>query len=165
MSGRIFVGGVGNPWLGDLDFGPRWVRRYADVGWPEHVVVADAAVAAHRVLHMLQEVSPDRVIFVAAFPRGDLPGTIRRYRPEDLRLDPDDVQARLGEAAGGVIDLEHTLAVTRYYGALPEDTVVIEVEAVHRTFGTTVSPEVESSFELVLEMVRREISRPLEAHA
>lgn len=163
MVGRIFVGGVGNPWLGDLDFGPQFVRRYADAGWPEHVVVEDAAAAAHRVLHQLQDVAPDRVIFVAAFPRGDPPGTIRRYRLDGPAPDPDEVSARLGESAGGVIDFDHTLIVARHYGALPEDTVVIEVEAVDEAFGTTFSEAVEASFEPVLAMVREEISRPAEA--
>lgn len=160
MSTRIYVGGVGNPWLGDLDFGPQFIRRYAALEWPPGVVLADAAEAAHRVLHQLREVRPHRVVFVAAFPRGDPPGTIRRYRIDGPPPDPDDVQARLAEAAGGVIDFEHTLVVTRYYGALPEDTVVIEVEAVDQTFGERFSPAVEACFPKVLELVRGEVSRP-----
>lgn len=155
----IFVGGVGNPWLGDLDFGPQFIRRYYQLDWPDGVVLEDAAVAAHRVLHQLQEHSPSRVVFVAGFPRGDPPGTIRRYRPETPLPDDEEVAARLGEAAGGVIDFDHTLIVARYYGALPEDTVVVEVEAVDETFGTAFSPSVEASFERVLEIVRKEVAR------
>lgn len=159
---RIYVGGVGNPWLGDLDFGPQFVRRYVEQDWPANVVVRDAAEAAHRVLHQLQEVEPDRVVFVAAFPRGDEPGTIRRYRVEQTDLDPEVVADQLGESAGGVIDFDATLAVTQYYEALPEDTVVIEVEAVDQEFGTEFSPSVEASFERVLAMVREEVQRPVE---
>lgn len=157
---RVFVGGVGNPWLGDLDFGPQFVQRYLDAGWPDGVVLADAAESAHRVLHQLMDAAPDRVIFVAAFPRGDPPGTIRRYHPDRSQPDPDEVAAVLGEAAGGVIDFSHTLLVARYWQVLPEDTVVIEVEAIDERFGTTFSPEVEASFERVLEMVREEATRP-----
>lgn len=165
MTGTIYVGGVGNPWLGDLDFGPQWVRRYRDVAWPQHVVLADAAEAAHRVLHQLRAAEPDRVIFIAGFPRGDEPGTIRRYRIDHQPLDPEDVAGRLGESAGGIIDFDHTLVVTRYYGALPDDTVVIEVEAVSEAFGTTFSDPVEASFEPVLEMVLEEIARPVAEEA
>lgn len=163
-SDRVFVGGVGNPWLGDLDFGPQFIRRYAGLEWPANVVLQDAAVSAHRVLHQLQEVQPRRVIFVAGFPRGDPPGTIRRYRVDtDAPLpEPDEIADRLGEAAGGVIDFDHTLVATRYYRALPDDTIVVEVEAIDETFGTTFSPPVEASFEPVLEMVREEVSRPWE---
>lgn len=143
-----------------MDFGPQFVRRYADEPWPDHVILEDASVAAHRVLHQLMDADAERVVFVAAFPRGDPPGTIRRYVPEDAPMDPEDVAARLGEAAGGVIDFDHTLIVARYYDALPEDTIVIEVEALDQTFGTTFSPAVEKSFAKVLQMVRDEVDRP-----
>jgi hydrogenase maturation protease len=165
VTARVFVGGVGNPWLGDLDFGPQFIRRYAGLEWPPGVVLEDAAAAAHRVLHQLQDARPDRVVFVAGFPRGDPPGTIRRYRLEGPPLDPEEVAARLGEAAGGVIDFDHTLQVARYYDALPEDTIVVEVEAVDQTFGTTFSPSVEESFDGVLAIVRAEVTRPAEAEA
>lgn len=159
---KIFVGGVGNPFLGDLDFGPQFVRRYLDEEWPEGVVLADAAEAAHRVLHQLQAVEPQRVIFIAGYPRGDPPGTIRRYTlgTDADGIDPELLAARLGEAAGGVIDLECTLMTARYYQALPADTVCVEVEAVDEAFGTVFSPSVEASFEPVLKMVREEVDRP-----
>lgn len=156
------IAGVGNPWLGDLDFGPQFLRRYLDAGWPEEVVFEDASVAAHRVLHQLQEVGPTRLIFITAYPRGDEPGTTRRYTLDQAEPlpDEDEIAERLGEAAGGVIDFDHTLIVTRYYNALPADTIVVEVEAVDEAFGTTFSPSVEASFERVLEIVREEVSRP-----
>lgn len=161
---KIFVGGIGNPFLGDLDFGPQFVRRYLEADWPEGVLLHDSAEAAHRVLHQLQEVEPDRVIFVAAYPRGDPPGTIRRYT---LDQDADDIDlevlaGRLGEAAGGVIDVDCTLMVARYYKGLPPDAVCIEVEAVDEAFGTVFSPAVEASFEPVRKMVHEEAARPWE---
>lgn len=156
------MGGIGNPFLGDLDFGPQFVRRYLDAEWPDEVQLRDSAEAAHRVLHQLQEVTPDRVIFVAAYPRGDPPGTIRRYTldPGTDDMDLELLAARLGEAAGGVIDFDCTLMVARYYGALPPDTVCIEVEAVDEAFGTVFSPAVEASFEPVRKMVHEEAARP-----
>lgn len=158
------MGGVGNPFLGDLDFGPQFVRRYVHAGWPEDVLLHDSAEAAHRVLHQLQAVEPDRVIFIAAYPRGDPPGTIRRYRLDSSAddVDPELLAARLGEAAGGVIDFDCTLMTARYYNALPADTVCVEVEAVDEAFGTVFSPSVEASFERVLEIVREEVARAWE---
>ncbi|CAN5389937.1 hypothetical protein BH23ACT9_BH23ACT9_31850 [soil metagenome] len=158
--GRVFVGGVGNPWLGDLDFGPQFIRRYYDLGWSTDVRFHDVAISAHRVLDVLQEVAPSRVVFVAGWVRGDPPGTIRRSTPDLSTPDPDDVAVRLGEAATGIIDFDHTLVVARYFQALPPDTVMIEVEAVDESFTTEFSPTVEASFEPVLEMVRAEIARP-----
>ena len=158
-TGRILVAGVGNPWLRDLDFGPQFVRRIQDLPWPDGVLIEDAAYAAHRALHRLQELAPARVVLVAGYPRGDPPGTIRRYHPDPTPPDPAEVHARLQEAVGGVIDLEHTLAVLHHFDALPADTVVVEVEAVETHFGTGFSEAVEVSVGRVLELVREEVER------
>ncbi|MBW3643607.1 MAG: hypothetical protein KY447_11910, partial [Actinobacteria bacterium] len=95
---------------------------------------------------------------VGAMPRDiDPPGTIRRYAL-DLTPPPDDeVHERLGEAAGGIIDLDHTLAVVRYWGGFPKDTVVVEVEPADRSFGLGFSDEVEAAVEQVLAIVREEV--------
>jgi hydrogenase maturation protease len=155
---QILVGGVGLPWLRDLDFGTQFIRRIADLDWPANVVVEDLSYAAHRVLHLLQETRPVKVILVGAMPRDvDPPGTIRRYKL-DLTPPPDqEVIDRLGEAVGGIIDLDHTLAVIRYWKALPEDTVVIEIEPGDRSFGLGFSGEVEAAVETILDMVRQEV--------
>lgn len=156
---RVLVAGVGNPWLRDLDFGPQFVRRVRALEWPPDVVIEDASYSAHRVLHLFQEVRPRKAVFVSGFPRGDAPGTVRRYRYDESRPAPPDeeVAERLGEAAGGVIDFDHTLIVLRHFGALPADTVVIEVEANDTSFGTGFSDEVEASVERVVELVREEV--------
>ena len=155
---QVLVGGVGLPWLRDLDFGTQFIRRVTDLDWPEGVVVDDLSYAAHRVLHLLQELRPQKVVLVGAMPRDvDPPGTIRRYKL-DLTPPPDqEVIDRLGEAVGGIIDLDHTLAIIRYWKALPEDTVVIEVEPADRSFGLGFSSEVEASVEPILAMVREEV--------
>lgn len=155
---RVLVGGVGLPWLRDLDFGTQFVRRVSELDWPDGVVVEDLSYAAHRVLHLLQELRPTKVVLVGAMPRDvDPPGTVRRYKL-DLTPPPDEeVVERLGEAVGGIIDLDHTLAVIRYWKALPDDTVVIEVEPADRSFGLGFSPEVEASVEPILAMVREEL--------
>ncbi len=163
---RILVGGVGLPWLRDLDFGTQFIRRVSELEWPEGVVVEDLSYAAHRVLHLLQELRPTKVVLVGAMPRDvDPPGTVRRYKL-DLTPPPDEeVIERLGEAAGGIIDLDHTLAVIRYWKALPEDTVVIEVEPADRSFGLGFSPEVEASVEPILAMVKEELGMAQEVTA
>jgi hydrogenase maturation protease len=158
-AAHVLVGGIGLPWLRDLDFGTQFVRRVEQLDWPEAVVLEDLSYAAHRVLHRLQELNPAKVVLVGATPRDvDPPGTVRRY-PLDPTPPPDEeVHERLGEAVGGVIDLDHTLAVVKYWGGFPADTVVIEVEPGDTSFGLGFSDEVEASVETVLAMVREELS-------
>lgn len=155
---RVIVGGVGLPWLRDLDFGTQFVRRVENLEWPPGVVIEDLSYAAHRVLHLMQDLQPAKVVLVGAMPRDiDPPGTIRRYLLDLTPPSDDEVHERLGEAAGGIIDLDHTLAVVRYWGGFPQGTVVIEVEPADRSFGLGFSDEVEATVEQVLSMVREEV--------
>ena len=157
-SARVLVGGIGLPWLRDLDFGTQFVRRVEDLDWPPDVVVEDLSYSAHRVLHRLQELRPEKVVLVGAMPRDvDPPGTIRRYTLDLTPPAEEEVAERLGEAVGGIIDLDHTLAVVRYWKGFPPDTVVIEVEPGDRAFGLGFSAEIESTVDPVLGMVREEI--------
>ena len=162
----MLVGGVGLPWMRDLDFGTQFIRKFQVLDWPGDVLVEDLSYAAHRVLHLFQEVEPEKVVLVGAMPRDvDAAGTIRRY-VLDLAPPPDEeVTARFGDAAGGTIDLDHTLAVLRYMKALPADTVVIEVEPADRNFGLGFTDAVEAAMEPVLAMVRKEVGMPTQVPA
>lgn len=154
----ILVGGIGLPWLRDLDFGTQFIRRVEGGDWPPGVVLEDLSYAAHRVLHRLQELEPVRVVLVGCMPREvDPPGTIRRYRLDLAPPPPAEVHERLTEAVGGIIDLDHTLAVVRHWEGFPDDTTVIEVEPADRSFGLGFSDPVEAAVEPVLEMVRQEV--------
>lgn len=155
----MLVAGVGNPWAGDLDFGPWFVRSYRDHGWQDGVIIEELSLAAHRVLHLLRELRPTTVVLVAGFPRGGPPGTLRRYRPDRAHLEEAEIQQRLGESAAGVIDLDHLLAVTTFYGDLPDDTVVIEVEPAATAFSDALSPVVASRGGDVLALVEEEVHR------
>ncbi len=157
-AARVVVGGIGLPWLRDLDFGTQFIRRMEGLQWPDAVVVEDLSYAAHRVLHTLQALHPKKVVLVGAMPRDvDPPGTVRRYQLDLTPPSDEEVHERLGEAVGGIIDLDHTLAVVRYWGGFPADTVVIEVEPADRSFGLGFSDEVEAVVDQVLAMVREEV--------
>lgn len=154
----MLIGGVGLPWLRDLDFGTQFVRRVENLDWPEGVLVEDLSYAAHRVLHRLQELRPGKVVLVGAMPRDvDPPGTVRRYLLDLTPPPAEEVHARLTEAVGGIIDLDHTLAVVRHWEGFPAGTVVIEVEPGDRSFGLGFSTEVEASVAHVLAAVREEV--------
>lgn len=156
---RVLVGGIGLPWLRDLDFGTQFLKRIVDEEWPEGVLLEDLSYSAHRVLHLLQEVRPEKVVLVGAMPRDvDPPGTLRRYQLDLTPPADEEVADRLGEAVGGIIDLDHTLAVVRYWKGFPPNTVVIEVEPGDRAFGLGFSDEVESVVETVLAMVHEEVA-------
>jgi len=114
--------------------------------------------AAHRVLDRLREVRPAKVILVGCMPRKiDPPGTIRNYELDLTPPSDDEVQDRLSEAAMGIIDLDHTLAVVRYYGGFPTGTRIIEVEPEDEAFGLGFTDTVEATVPEVLALVRSEL--------
>lgn len=154
---KVMVGGIGLPWRRDLDIGRLLVGEIVGEEWAQGVLVEDLSYSAHRVMHTLQIHQPDKLILVGSVSRGvDPPGTIRRYKPQ-LEFTDEDVVAMLGEAVGGIIDLDHMLIVNDYFGTLPEDTVVIEIETGDEAFGVGYSTEVDAAIPEVRDLIKAEV--------
>ena len=152
------MGGFGVPGLRDLDFGRLFVDYVGHLDWPEDVVVEDLSHAAPLVLHRLQELRPAKVVLVGAAARAlDPPGTIRRYRPRPGDGTASGVHEALASAVGGVVDIDHTLTVVHHWGALPPDTVVIEIEPADTSLGLGFSEKMGATIEPVLAMLREEV--------
>lgn len=156
---RAFVGGFGLPGMRDLDFGRRFVDYAEALEWPADVVVEDLPCAPHLVLHRLQELRPPKVVLVGSVERGTgRAGSVRRYRADAAEPEPGDVHLSLSEGVAGVGDLRHTLRVLRHWGALPADTVIVEVEPADTSFGPGFSEEIGSSIEPIVDLVRSELA-------
>ena len=155
---RALVAGFGRPGQRDLDFGRQLVRYLEQLEWPDGVVVEDLSCAAPLVLHRLQELQPAKVVLVGATSRGaDQPGSLRRYRLDLTPPPPEDVQRSLEDSVGGMVDIDHTLAVARHFGSLPPETVVVEVEPVDCSFGVGFSEDLAPLFDPILAIVREEV--------
>ena len=122
--------------------GPVLAARLQSRSWPDHIEVDDFSFGAIDAVHRLRAGGYERVLFFGAHQRGDAPGTIRRYQFQPVD-DPRLVQERVAEAAQAVISLENTLIVAGHFGALPEQTLVFEVEPEDLEFGEPFSPAVE----------------------
>lgn len=158
---RALVGGFGLPGMRDLDFGRRFVDYAGALDWPDDVVVEDLSSAPHLVLHRLQELTPATVVLVGSVERGTgEPGSVRHYRLDPVAPHPVDVHLSLSEGLAGAGDLGHTLTVLRHWGALPADTVVVEVEPADTSFGLGFSEQVGASIEEIVDLVRAEVASP-----
>jgi Ni,Fe-hydrogenase maturation factor len=110
------------------------------------------------VLQDLDDRSPyERIIFVAGVKRNRPPGTLHCYRWEHQLPSVDDIQARVAEALMGVISLENLLVIATYFGKLPRDVVVIEVEALDDTWGEGLTPVVEAVLPQVIAAIRQQV--------
>ncbi|HEX2193230.1 MAG TPA: SpoIIE family protein phosphatase [Acidimicrobiales bacterium] len=158
---RALVGGFGLPTRRDLDFGRQFVEYAGALDWPDDVVVEDLSWAPHLVLHRLQELGPATVVLVGSVERGAGPaGSVRHYRLDPAQPDPGDVHLSLSEGLAGTGELHHTLRVLQHWGALPADTVIVEVEPADTSFGLGFSEEVGSSIDEVVDAVRTALGSP-----
>jgi hypothetical protein len=71
---------------------------------------------------------------------------------------PEEVQARVAEAVTGVISLDNLLIIATYFGKLPRDVVVIEVEAADEGWGEGFTPDVEAVIPQVIEKIRYHVT-------
>jgi hydrogenase maturation protease len=155
---RVIVAGVGYRNLRDHSVGVEVADRLETEAWPDGVVVEDLSYNPIAVIQRLDDEPPDRrfqrVVVVAAAERGRAPGTVAVYRWDGVLPVDEEIHRAVTEAVTGVIALDNTLVVTRHFGALPDEVVVVEVEPAVHEFGDTLSELVGAQFETVCRLVR-----------
>lgn len=162
---RLLIGGVGYRWMRDISFGVVAVDALAALEWPTEVEVVDLGFGALAVAADLARAAPPytALILIAGMPRGRPPGRIYRYRWEGGTAEGAEVQARIGEAIGGVIDLDHLLVIAGHFGVLPPDVTVVEVEPHDAGAGEGLSEAAAALLPQVIDLVRQEVNQRREA--
>lgn len=155
---RVIVGGVGYPDLCDYSIGIEIQERLSFRDAPPNVVVEDLSYNPIAIIQRLDDEPAsnrfERVIVVSAVKRGDRPaGTIIAYRWDGVLPDDVEIQRMVTDAVTGIIALENTLVISRYFGALPHDVIVVEVEPETHEFGAAFSPQVQAAFDLACDFV------------
>ena len=158
-SVRVIVASVGYRNLRDHSLGVAVTDRLERETWPGGVVVEDLSYNPIAVVQRLEDEPPDqrfqRAVVVAAVERnGRAPGTIAAYRWDGVLPVEEEIHRAVTEAVTGVIALDNTLVVTRHFGALPDEVIVVEVEPAVHEFGDTFSDVVTRRFETVCDLVR-----------
>ncbi len=149
---RVLIAGVGYRNLSDHSFGVAMTDGLAGRSWPGEVAVEDLSFNPIAVVQRLEDEPPERRfdlgIFVGAAARaGRAPGTLGIYRWDGVLPSDDRIQSAVTEGVTGVISLDNTLLVARYWNALPVTLVVIEVEPLDEACGDAFSPAVAAAFE------------------
>ncbi len=141
-AGRVLIGGVGYRWQRDASFGLAVTDALAALQMPANVDVADLGYGALYVTQDLADADPpyDRLVLVAGAARGRVPGRLYCERWQPSLPDQDEIQERIREAGAGVVDLDHLLIIASYFGALPEDVILLELEPLDADGGDGLSP-------------------------
>lgn len=157
MKKKTLVGGVGYHFMRDLSLGPILTERLAEMDWPDHIKVdGDFSYGPVAIVQRFKSEPDlcDKIVLFAAIERGRSPGSIEAYRwPGELPSD-DEVQARVGEALTGVVDLDNLLVVGQQFEIWPDEVLVVEVEPADFNWGDGFSPIIADIVDEVLETVR-----------
>ena len=155
---RVVVGGVGHLYQGDLDLGRRVVECLLEEDLGDDVVVEDLSYGAVAVTQRLEELRPEALVLVGAKRRGRPPGTVERWDVVALPRTPGEIQLSVADAVTGYIDLDLVLDVAQGLGALPRQTVLIDVEPDSTEPSEHLSPSAEAALAEVVALVRRELA-------
>ena len=155
-SGVVLVGGVAELWQGDLDLGRRAVETLAAEELGPDVLVEELSYGAVAVAQRLEDLQPRALVLVGAAERGRPPGAVERCEPTGA-LAPAEAQLAVGDAVTGYVSIDLVVQVAQALGALPADTVAIEVEPASVEPSEALTPEAETGLAQALELVRREV--------
>ena len=149
MGLRTVIGGVGYRNLRDHSLGIVMSDELEALANPPALQVEDLCYGPVAVAQwFLDEANVNRAVFITAIAREDgrPPGTICAYRWDHVLPDDGEIQRCVVDAVTGVIFLDNTLVVVEWMGALPDETIVIEVEPLEHAFGDEMSPAVAAAY-------------------
>lgn len=156
---RVLVGGVGELYQGDLDVGRVAVERLAAVDLGAGVAVEDLHYGAVAVAQRIDELGLDTLILVGAAARGRAPGSVERRLLVRENRPADELQAAVGDAVTGYVGIDLVIQVAQALDVLPPRAVAIEVEPASTGPSVTLSPEVGSALDQMVELVSQEVRR------
>jgi len=155
---RVILGGVGYPDLCDYSIGIEIQECLSGRVAPSNVVVEDLSYNPIAIIQRLDDEKPgerfERAVVVSAVKRGTRPaGTVSAYRWDGGMPSDEEVQRAVTDAVTGIIAVDNTLVIARYFGALPDEVVVVEVEPETHEFGAAFSTEVAAAFDGACDLV------------
>ncbi len=153
----IVVGGVSHLYQGDLDIARHAVARLAALSHSADVAVEDFDYGAVAVVQRLEELRPRALVVLGAAGRGRPPGTVERRPVRNFSLPPGAARNAIADAITGHITVDLLLEVAHGLGALPPQTVTIEVEPAVTGPSVELSPQCEAALEELVELALDEV--------
>lgn len=150
------IAGVGYMNLSDSSVGPVAILELKKESWPNDIKVDDLSYGPISVVHNFAEANPryDRMVLITAADFGAPPPAMRWHRWPAILPPPEEIQARVVEAATGVIDWNNLLVVLQQFEVLPEEVYMIAVQPVKTDFGVDLSPGVAALLPEILRTAR-----------
>lgn len=148
----LLVLGIGNPSMGDDGVGNRVIELLAEEDLPPNVKIEDAGLPGWGLPAWFEGWS--NVILVDAVQMGRLPGSWRRFLPEQLQVELENDALSLHQP-----DLACGLALAQALDLLPENLVLYGVEPADVNPGDALSPAVRRSLPDVVASILNDIEK------
>ena len=150
---RTLIAGVGYSNLSDSSIGPVAAAELKKQAWPPHIMIDDLSYGPIAAVHNFTDADPryDRLVLITAADFGARPPAMRWDRWAAVLPNADEVQARVVEAASGVIDWKNLLVIQKQFDALPAEVFVIALQPVKTDFGMELSS---GTLQLLPEILR-----------
>jgi len=148
---RIVVIGVGNLLLKDEGIGIHAIKALQERELPADVKLIDGGTSPDLIAYTR---AGDKLIIVDAARAGGEPGTIYRFKPEDL------AEERSSLASAHEMGVVQNLKLMSLSGNKPVEVVIIGIEPKEIEFGTELSPELKQKVPKIVEVVLKEMGLP-----
>ena len=155
MTKKVLIG-LGNLLMTDEGIGVRVIQELTRTERiPSDIEALDLGPGGLTVLHAIADM--DEVIFVDCAFMGEEPGTLKRFRAEDVQT--VKVQARQSAHEG---DLFETLELAKRVGQCPENIVVFGIQPEIVELGADLSTTLQAQLASYVDAVAAELNFPSE---
>ena len=148
---NVLILGVGNLLLSDDGFGVHVINELRNIPLPPNVTLIEAGIVSHQLIPDFHQA--DLLIFIDAVEAGDSPGSIFRFRPEDMRF-MSQMKASLHEMS--LMDVLHMTALT---GNRPEAIIIAVQPKDVKTCSMELSDEIRAVIPKVIELIFEELKQ------
>lgn len=144
------IAGFGNVLLGDDGFGVHVIKRLAAMTLPSHVQTMDVGIGGMELVLRLKT-GFDEVIVVDAVRRGETPGTLFVFAPNERELNRDSGKALNPHVAEPLA----AMRMAKTLGVLPAAITVVGCEPENCSPGIGLSAAVSAAIDPSLNVIRK----------
>jgi hydrogenase maturation protease len=145
---RIVVIGVGNLLMQDEGIGIHAVQALQAIDLPPDVKLIDGGTSPDLIAYTR---AGDKMIIIDSARAGGEPGTIYRFKPEDITAGKGNLTSA---HEMGVVENLNLMTIT---GNQPAEVVIIGIEPAVIDWGTELSPQLQKRLSDIIKVVLKEI--------
>jgi len=149
---QVCIIGVGNPFRGDDSVGLRVVQMLRERA-PEAALFLEVSGEAIALMEALED--QDTVLLIDAAQTGAAAGTLHRF---DASQQP--LPSSLLRYSTHLLSVPDALEMARALDRLPHKVIVYGIEGIHFETSESLSPELESSLDAIVNQILEELPSP-----